>query len=347
MTAIPSTGSIHAFAVCAFIVLPLPVFAQDPSPQTLTSVLLSADALDPLRTVVVAVDGETVADRGYNGYSSSDPANIKSASKVIVTAMIGIAIDRDLLEGPDQPIAPLLSDALPDTPDPRIEDVTLSHLMSMQAGLRATSGANYGAWVTSSDWVRSALAQPFVDQPGGEMIYSTGSTHLLSAILTGIGDQSTLALAREWFDPIEGFSISAWERDPQGIYLGGNEMAMSPLSLLAFGEMIRNGGVTADGERIVSESWIEQSWEQRTTSRFGGHGYGYGWFLSDIGGYPTRYAWGYGGQMLYIVPDLDLTVVMVSDPTNPSGGNGYRDRLHDLLADIIDAVETEGDYAGT
>ncbi|WP_332714139.1 serine hydrolase domain-containing protein [Pelagibacterium mangrovi] len=329
-----------AMALVAILAMVVPAISQE-ADDTLSTVLDAADELESLRTIVVAHVGEILADRGYDDYSTSTPTNIKSASKVIVTTMIGIAIEQGLLESADQPIATLLADDLPDDPPPQLDEVTLSHLMSMQAGLRATSGANYGAWVTSPNWVRAALAQPFTDAPGGDMIYSTGSTHLLSAILTEVGGQSTLALAREWFAPIEGFSISAWERDPQGIYLGGNEMAMSPLSLLAFGEMIRNGGVTAEGERIVPQAWIEQSWEQRTTSRFGGHGYGYGWFLANIGGFDTRYAWGYGGQMLYIVPDLDLTVVMTSDPTNPSGGNGYRDRLHDLLADIIAAVETE------
>jgi hypothetical protein len=53
------------------------------------------------------------------------------------------------------------------------------------------------------------------------MIYSTGSTHLLSAILTRQTGRSTLALARDWLGPLEGFAIASWERDPQGLYLGG------------------------------------------------------------------------------------------------------------------------------
>ena len=74
------------------------------------------------------------------------------------------------------------------------------------------------------------------------MLYSTGSTHLLSAILTRASGRSTRELAREWLGPVEGFSIGAWDRDPQGIYVGGNQMAMTPRSLLAFGELYRNGG---------------------------------------------------------------------------------------------------------
>ncbi|WP_090596060.1 serine hydrolase domain-containing protein [Pelagibacterium luteolum] len=334
-----STGVLVLCAV-AGIAFSAPLVAQD-VPEQLTALLDEADDLETLRTVTIALDGETLIDRGFDGYTSSDPTNIKSASKVIVTTMIGIAIDKGLLEGADQPISDILSDQFPADPDPRIEDITLSHLMSMQAGLEATSGANYGRWVTSSNWVRSALDQSFATDPGGAMIYSTGSTHLLSAILTEVGGDTSRQLARDWFDPIDDFAITGWERDPQGIYLGGNEFAMTPLSLLAFGEMIRNGGVTADGERIVSDDWIEQSWVQRTTSRFGGHGYGYGWFLTNFADHDVRYAWGYGGQMLYIVPELDLTVVMTSDPNSPSGGNGYRDRLHELMTEIIETIDAD------
>ena len=173
----------------------------------------------------------------------------------------------------------------------------------MQAGLERTSGANYGRWVSSRNWVRAALARLFVDEPGGRMLYSTGSTHLLSAILTRVTGRSTLdAGARLAGRRLKGFSIAAWERDPQGIYLGGNQMAMSARSLLAFGELYRNGGKTPEGRSVVPPEWIELSWQHRTHSRFTGDGYGYGWFLRTIGGREVRYAWGYGGQMLYIVP---------------------------------------------
>ncbi|MGR8925883.1 serine hydrolase domain-containing protein [Rhizobium leguminosarum] len=298
----------------------------------------SDPAMRPLKTVIVARDGRVLGERGFHGHSPSESTNIKSASKSIISALVGIAIDKGLLKGPDQKIAPILKADLPVTPDPRINDITIGNLLSMQAGLDRMSGPNYGRWVSSRNWVRFALSQPFINQPGGEMLYSTASTHLLSAILTKVGGQSTLALAHEWLGPVEGFRIRAWERDPQGIYLGGNQMAMSARSLLAFGELYRNGGKTADGRQIVPADWISQSWQQRTNSRFSGDEYGYGWFTRQIGGEEVHFAWGYGGQMLYIVPSLDLTVVMTSEESGPSARNGYRDLLHDLLADIIGAV---------
>lgn len=324
--------------VLAFLATPGFATADGPG-AAVTRILDDTRAFDRLETVIVARRGEVLAERGYRGHSTAEPTNIKSASKAVVSALVGIAIDRGVLEGPDQRIAPLLVDRLPSDPDPRMNRVTIGHLLSMQAGLGSTSGTGYGAWVASRDWVRAALARPFVDEPGEGMIYSTGSTHLLSAILVRKTGRSMLALARDWLGPLGGFAIADWERDPQGIHMGGNQMAMSPRSLLAFGELYRAGGVTPEGRRLISRSWIETSWEARTTSRFTGDGYGYGWFLRRIGGEDVRYAWGYGGQMLYIVPRLELTVVMTSDENASGVRTGHRDDLHRLLGEIIAALD--------
>ena len=327
----------------------VPALAQQPQPESqagsrtdaLAQVLDGTAEHSQLRTVVIARRGTVVAERGFRGQSVAVPTNIKLASKSIIAALVGIAIDKGILAGVDQKIAPLLEKDLPPNPDPRLANITIGHLLSMQAGLERTSGANYGRWVSSSNWVRTALSRPFVDTPGGGMLYSTGSTHLLSAILTRQTGRSTLALARDWLGPLKGFSIANWERDPQGIYLGGNQMAMSPRSLLAFGELYRNGGRTADGRSLLPAGWIELSWQRRTASRFTGDGYGYGWFLREIAGKEVRYAWGYGGQMLYIVPELDLTVVMTSDDASPAGRTGYREALHQLMGRIIGAIEAD------
>lgn len=303
--------------------------------ETVESLLRQAGQLGALETVIVTRDGATVAERAYRGHSLDGSTNIKSASKAIVSCLVGIAIDRGLLAGVDQPIETVLRPEFPDNPDPRLSQVTIGHLLSMQAGLERMSGPNYGRWVASRDWVKTALAADFVDEPGGGMLYSTASTHLLSVMLTKVGGRSTLALARDWLGPLDGFRIGAWDRDPQGYHLGGNQMAMTPRSLHAFGELYRRGGVTADGTRLVSERWISESWTPRTRSVFNGDGYGYGWFLKEIAGEEVRYAWGYGGQMLYIVPDLGLTVAMTSDEGAPSARTGYRDDLHRLLEGII------------
>lgn len=315
------------------------VSAQPATPGPSSDLVRTADAgasIAPLQTLIVAQRGEVLIERGYRGRRPDAPTNIKSASKTVMSALIGIAIERGVLEGVDQPIAPVLRERLPEDPDPRLARISIGHLLSMQAGLQSTSGRNYGRWVAQRDWVRAALAMPFIDDPGAGMIYSTGSTHLLAAALTRAADRPLLALARDWLGGQDGFAISAWDRDPQGIYFGGNQMAMTPRSLLAFGELYRNRGRSHSGLQVIPEAWVDASWQPRTRSVFNGDGYGYGWFARRIGGHDVRYAWGFGGQMLYVVPALEVTVVMTSDDSMPSAQGGHRTALHGLLERILD-----------
>lgn len=296
--------------------------------------LAAAQTLPRLRSLLVLRHGETLAEHRFNGGPPLDqPVNIKSASKSVLSALVGVAIGQGALNGADQTVLSVLRADAPANADPRLEQVTVDHLLSMRAGLERTSGQNYGRWVTSPNWVRYALSRPFTDEPGGRMIYSTGSSHLLSAVLTRATGRSTHALAQDWLAKPLDIRIPPWPRDPQGIYFGGNDMLMSPRALAQFGELYRNGGRIGD-HQVVPESWIEESWRSRTVSPWSGRDYGYGWFLAEIDGHPVRFAWGYGGQMLYVVPDLALTVVMTSDPRIGREGDHIQ-ALHALLADGI------------
>ncbi|GGX63354.1 serine hydrolase domain-containing protein [Saccharospirillum salsuginis] len=293
-----------------------------------------ASGFDSIRTLHIAQSDRLQVAESYNGASTDVATNVKSASKLLISALVGIAIERDILTGTDQPVADLLEDEWPADPNPLLNDLTVGHLLSMQAGLRRTSGRNYGAWVNSDNWVRNALNQPFSDVPGGDMLYSTGNTHLLSAILTRETGRSTYRLVNDWLGPA-GVRVEGWMNDPQGIPLGGNQVSMTPESLLAFGELYRRGGKTSDGVQLIPAAWIKASWQPRAESRYTGDGYGYTWFIREFAGYPGYYGWGYGGQMLYVVPELELTVVITSDTDSPSGRTGYREALHDFLSEHI------------
>ena len=299
--------------------------------------LQQAGSLPQLRCIAIWQGGREVAARGYRGFTPDRATNIKSASKSVISALAGIAIARGLFSGTSQRLAEILPRDLPADPDPRIRELTLGHLLSMQAGLQRQSGPNYGRWVGSRNWVRAALDVPFERDPGSGVQYSTASTHLVSAMLTQASGRSTLALARDWLGGIPGFAITAWSRDPQGIYLGGNEMAMSTRSLLAFG-----AAYAAGGQGVIPPDWIAESWVRRTRSIFSGEAYGYGWFIGETAGRPVRYGWGYGGQMIYVFPPARgrpaAAIAMTSDPDQPSGRTGYRERLNTLAGALVQAL---------
>lgn len=328
---------LRFFVLATALVFALALPARAETAPRFAEIDRRAADLKNLRTVLVAKDGEIVYQRG----PVDTPANIKSASKAIITALVGIAIDKRVLQGPDQKISTVLSGSFPDDPDPRLNDITLKDLMTMRAGLERTSGSNYGRWIASGDWVRDALSRPFVDEPGGRMLYSTGNSHLLSAVLTRASGKSALELVNQWLGQPLGFRVASWDRDRQGIYLGGNNMAISPRDLLKFGELFRNRG-TVGGVRVLPESWVDASWTPVTESFFTGHGYGYGWFSTDLAGQRVNYAWGHGGQMLYVVPSANLTAVMTSDTEAYERGSGYVEKLHALMGEVIIPTAMEG-----
>ena len=162
--------------------------------------------------------------------------------------------------------------------------------------------------------------------PGTRLLYSTGNTHLLSAILTQATGKSTLQFAREELGRPLGFHIADWPTDPKGIYFGGNNMEMTPRQMLAFGELYVNQG-RANGRQVIPESWVETSLQRRVeSSRERGRYYGYGWWLRDMASVNIAYAWGYGGQFILLAPELDLVVVTAGDSEANVVVNGQIDR---------------------
>ncbi len=247
----------------------------------------------------------------------------------MISALIGIAIEQGHIEGVDQPIADFFAEQL--GADAGKNEITIEDLLTMQAGLETTSNRNYGAWVQSSNWVDFALHQPLELVPGTVMEYSTGNTHLLSAILTSVTDLTTLEFARQSLSDPLGFRLVEWPRDPQGIYFGGNDMEMTPRQMLAFGELYLNEGRAA-GRQIVPEEWVQSSLRPRTESRReAGRYYGYGWWIRRTAGLQTPYAWGFGGQFIVLVPELDLTVVTTADSNPTRDARSQRRRIFNLV----------------
>jgi CubicO group peptidase (beta-lactamase class C family) len=308
-----------------------------------------AAELPRLRSLLVDWRGIVVGERYFRGASRSTPANIKSASKSIISALVGIAIARGDLRGTHQTLGELLP-AETRGLDSAKRAITIEDLLTMRAGLESTSFWNYGRWVTSRNWVRYALAQPMIAPrgPSGPMIYSTGSTHLLSAIITRVTRMSTYRYAERHLAAPLGIRVRGWTTDPQGIYFGGNDMRMTPRDMLAFGRLYLAGGRAPAGapgmfRQVIPKTWIDSSWVARTRSDWSGHEYGYGWWMRSAytmsGRHAVYYAWGYGGQFIFVVPSVDLVVVATSESDVRSREHGHLEAVHSLVdQDIIPAV---------
>jgi CubicO group peptidase (beta-lactamase class C family) len=336
---------LSLLALPVMAVLWTSITASHAQPRALEDAVRAAAEMPRLHSLIVSWRGNVIVERYFNGARATRPANIKSASKSIISALVGIAIDRKLLSGVRQPIGPFFPE-LSSPGEAAKRAITIQDLLTMRAGLETTSNRNYGVWVQSPNWVRFALTRELIESPGVYMEYSTGNTHLLSAILTKATGTSTWQFAQETLARPLGFTLMPWTRDPQGIYFGGNEMVMTPRQMLAIGELYRSKG-RLGGRQIIPEEWVRESLRPRTRSPRNDQGYGYGWWSREFAGYETYFAWGYGGQYIFIVPDLDLVAVTTSSTAAGEERRSHRRTIFDLLEQLIlPAVEDMEEDAG-
>jgi len=296
-----------------------------------------------LTGLLVARRGEVAAEAYWRGGAPERALNVKSVSKTILSALVGVAVGEGRIESLQVPVARYLPDYFAEVDDPRKRRITLRHLLTMTSGLETTSFHNYGAWVMGADWVEGALDRPVVAPPGSRMIYSTGSAHLMAVALGRAVDRPLLPYARErLFAPL-GIDGVRWQRDPQGRYFGGNNMRLAPRDLFRFGQLYLDGG-RFRGYRVLPGSWVEESWMPRATSGWSRYRYGYYWWSREAAGRTVHFAWGHGGQYLFVVPSLEMVVVATSRARGPGDGRSHRAAIHRLISSyLVPSAERGGE----
>jgi CubicO group peptidase (beta-lactamase class C family) len=268
-----------------------------------------ADSVPQLTSFLVWRDGNLMVERYRGAVGPHTPVDIKSVSKSFLSALVGIAIDEGRLRE-DQTVAEILPDYFPVGTDPQKREITVAHLLSMQSGLASVS-ERYGEWIAQPDWTRAALDQPLEAPPGTSMLYSTGNSQILSAMLTRVTGMSTFEYARQKLAQPLRIKLPAWPRDQTGIFLGGNDMSVTPTGLLRLGILYLDHG-RFEGRQIVPERWVQESLRPRGESPDSHYLYGYGWWLKKSGTHDVFFAWGYGGQFVFCVPDQRLVVVFTA-----------------------------------
>lgn len=290
--------------------------------------------LDQMHTILVQSGDTVIVEEAPRGPGLDRVANIKSCSKSLVALLLGEMIADGTIPGVDATLGDVAPKLLPDDATEGAAALTMEDLVTLRMGLERTSGGNYGAWVSSRDWVGYALTRDRVAENGGRMLYSTGTTHVLGAALATAAGETLLTLMRRHLGSPLGIEIPSWTRDPQGFYFGGNEMALTPRDMLRVARTMRDGG-RLDSEQVLSADWITASQVARTQSPYSGLAYGYGWFLTRSGWTLAR---GYGGQIIAAHGARGLAVAISSDPTQPARSGGYFGDLMALLDGPVSAL---------
>ena len=151
----------------------------------LSEIVCKADNIPCLKSFIVIQNGEFIIEKYLHGGGPDQFIDLKSASKSILSAVLGIAISEGYITSIDQKIMDFFPDYLKDDIDPRTPEITIRHLITMKSGFGLKESAKaYQRLYDASDWIGHIFSLPIKSNPGDEFNYLSFNTHLLSAIIT-------------------------------------------------------------------------------------------------------------------------------------------------------------------
>jgi CubicO group peptidase (beta-lactamase class C family) len=254
------------------------------------------DYYPEIDAVIIIRHNHSVSEWYFNAnWGNSVPHNLFSCTKSITSALVGIAIDKNLFKLEDH-VVDFFSDKEFENITEWKQNITVKHLMQM---------------FNSDDWVKYVLDKPMAAEPGTKFDYNTGNSHLLSAIIQQTSNMTTLEFAQKYlFDPLD-IKPGAWSSSPSGVVCGGSDLGLTPRDMGKIGFLYLNNG-SWFGAQVIPKEWVLKSTRIMSgdTNISAEWYYGYQWWIEpDVYGHFMFTAIGTRGQWIAVFPDLDLVVV--------------------------------------
>jgi CubicO group peptidase (beta-lactamase class C family) len=291
---------------------------QDMDATRLEAMMAYIDEHDmDVDSIVVVRHGRIVLEEYGPSSSAAQQHKLYSVTKSVTSMLVGIAIDQGAIKGLDAPVADLLPDYTTANPDPRREQMTLEHLLTMSDGIDwrehdfpyEDQRNIVRQMKASTDAVQFVLDRPMARAPGEAWAYNSGATILLGAILEEATGRDLLLFAREaLFDPI-GIGAVYWEQTSGGHYETDGGLHMTSRDMARLGYLMLHNGKW-NGERIVPTDWVARSTKTHYPA-YAPYGYGYQWWiLPDELGYRAD---GLYQQHIYALPKADMVIAVTAD----------------------------------
>ncbi len=297
-----------------------------------------------LKGIVIVRDGRLVSERYFNGDSATSLHDIRSATKSITSLLMGIAIQKNLVDSVDDPIALYL----PGLPNDGKEKITIKDLLNMRSGLDADDGdpaspGNEDNLDQSSDWIRTVYSVPMKRTPGTQYLYCSINAFLAGAIIENASHTSLDQFAKtNLFDPL-GIHKYSWRHVPIDRTTGQGNLSITTQDEAAIGELMLDDGVV-NGRRILTHDWVATSLAKQVAiadSDPYADFYGYMWYTKAqaVGGHKVEvhFASGNGGNKIYIVPSAHMVIAITSSAYGQRYG---QKRSQDILLRILAATHS-------
>jgi CubicO group peptidase (beta-lactamase class C family) len=283
-----------------------------------------------IHSVLIAKDNQLIYEQYFNGYTKDSLHDSRSSFKSITSLLVGIAVDKGFIKNINQKVYEFFPEYPSLKTDPLKKLLTIKNLLEMKSGFDCEEFNDTkdceDTMSLSKDWVEYSLHLPMKNKPGEIWAYTSINPMILSGILKKVTHMSVKDFAKKYFfDPL-GISSYRWTVDPSGNAMTAGSFYFRPLDMLKIGQLVENKGIY-NHKQIISKKWIEQSticnikipdfsYMESSKSKVGFPQpayYGYYWYRETI---KTKnieenvlFASGNGGQYIFIIERLNLTVV--------------------------------------
>ena len=299
--------------------------SQDIDPAAIAGAINHAGGLPRILSLLVVRNGVLVVEQYFNGNHADSLNDGRSVTKSVMSTLVGAALSKGLLTGLETRLEALIPEQYLDRLTATKRAITLRDLLTMSSGFEwhendgvLPGNTEYNGWVQSADPVGYLLARPLVTAPGTSFNYNTAGIHLLSVLLTTATGPTLSSFAREaLWEPL-GIQNRRWEIFPDSTPNGGAGLRLRPRDFAKIGALWLNNGSTGR-VTVMDPSYVASG----TAPRFGywkpapqplsSFGYGYSWWIARTGHGDGFFAWGFGGQFIFVVPARSLVVVVTTE----------------------------------
>lgn len=285
-----------------------------PDEQGMDSGIL-ADMLNSVKESGKSVNSISIIRNGYlvnetyfYPYKKGLKHFLNSGTKSVTSALVGMTVGEGRIKSVDDKVLNYFPGMDIANNDQRKQDLSIRNLLTMTTGLDwdFTTNTSTNQMMQSPNWTQFVLDQPMKEEPGKTFLYCNGASHLLSAIVQKTTGKSLAELAKEKFRLL-GIKDMYWASSPENVTSGYAGLYLQPNDAAKLGYLYLNKG-NWNGKQLIPEKWVEESTKMQVKADWNPifPGYGYMWWINRFGGYA---ALGYGGDYIFVVPELDLVVV--------------------------------------
>ena len=296
-------------------------------------------------SVVVAHEGNVVFEQYFDDGGADALRDTRSATKTIAGMLVGIAIDRGEIKSVTTPVFPLLDKKPQQNIDKRKSAITLQDFLTMSSILECDDWNDYSRgheerMYIIEDWLQFVVDlpvrgyAPWAKKPGEakygrSFSYCTAGVFTLGRAVEGATKTRVEDYAmKHLFAPL-GIDKAKWQFSPFNEAQTGGGLGLRSRDLLRLGQLYLDGGM-ANGKRIVSAKWVEDSWKPHAQID-DRHDYGYLWWIRG-----DSYAMsGNGGNRVVVFPKLKLVVVVTTTNYNQRDAHQLSDKLIDAIAAAV------------